>query len=264
LIVQERDGGLLLFRQTDHALLSGEFATAWGNDRVPPPPRREETLIAASRHDDGWAEWELAPKLRPDGQPVDFIRIPVCDHVPLYKRGIDLVAEEDAYAGLVASLHGERLYTRPFHPGMDPRIEHLKDDDLALATSYVENEHTRQKKLLGEVGEDASAETEEGWRLLQVWDRLSLLVCMNPVREGVEQKMPAIATANGDVHVIAHGAGDGVLALDPYPFTEPDIEFDVAYVSTPLKKWADERSFRRDFRNAKRETLRFRCVRDGS
>ena len=98
MIVQPDGDGLRLFRQTDHALLSGSFAAAWGNDRIPPPPRRDQTLIAASRHDDGWSEWELAPKLGADGEPIDFIRVPVSDHAPLYKRGADLVEAEDAFA----------------------------------------------------------------------------------------------------------------------------------------------------------------------
>ena len=209
MIIQPGGDGLLLFRQTDHALLSGAFATAWGNDRVPAPPRREQTLVAASRHDDGWAEWELSPKLRPDGEPIDFIRVPVSDHAPLYKRGVDLVAAEDSFAGLVVSLHFDRLYTRPFHPGMDPRIDHLQDESLALAQQHVAGERDRQRALLETLDGDADRDAEECWRLLQVWDRLSLLVCMNRIGRSVEQKLPPIASVDGDVQITARGTGDG-------------------------------------------------------
>jgi hypothetical protein len=260
MIVQERDGSLLFFRQTDHALLSGAFALAWGNDRIPAPAFREETIVAAARHDDGWAEWELAPKLRADGEPVDFIRIPVSDHVTLYKRGIDLVCTEGDYAGLLASLHGERLYTRPFHPGMDPRIEHLKDDDLALARSYVDGERTRQERLIGALGDSVRADAEEGWRLLQVWDRLSLLVCMQPVREGTEQTMPPIASVDGDVRITARAIEPGVLSLDPYPFSKDPVDFDIVLVRTGRKRWPNEETFRRDLRTAPHENLRLRCA----
>jgi hypothetical protein len=260
-IVQHQDGSLFLFRQTDHALLSGAFATAWGNGVIPVPARQEHLLVAASRHDDGWAEWELMPKLLPNGDPVDFIRVPVSDHVPLYKRGIDLVAEEDDYAGLVASLHGERLYTRPFHPGMDPRIDHLKGDDLALATDYVGGERKRQARLADGLGDDVVHDAEEGWRLLQVWDRLSLLVCMQRIGESVEQKMPAVSSVHGDVHIVARGTAGGELELDPYPFASDGQEFDIAYVRTTQTTWPDTESYRRDFRNAERGVLRFTCVR---
>jgi hypothetical protein len=261
MIVQEDNDALLLFRQTDHALLSGAFATAWGNDRIPAPPRREQSLIAASRHDDGWAEWELAPKLRPDGEPVDFIRVPVSDHAPLYKRGVDLVEAEDDFAGLVVSLHFDRLYTRPFHPGMDPRIDHLKDDALALAQDHVADERARQSKLLAAMDTDAQRDADECWRLLQVWDRLSLLVCMNRIGPSVEQKLPPIASVDGDVQIVAKGTADGDLIVDPYPFSEEGTAFDIAYVRSGRKSWSDEDAYRRDFRRAPHGTLTFRCVR---
>jgi hypothetical protein len=261
MILQERDGELFFFRQTDHALLSGAFASAWGNDVVPFPPRPEATIVAAARHDDGWSEWELAPKLRPDGEPVDFIRVPVSDHVPLYKRGIDLVEMEGPFAGLVASLHGERLYTRPFHPGMDPRLEHLEGPDLRLAQTYVEGERSRQQRLLGLLDPDAGADADEAWRLLQVWDRLSLMVCMAPVRPGAKQTFRPFGGPDEPLAITAESPEAGVLAIDPYPFKEPNIEFDVSYVRTAAQKWKDDVSFRRDFRDAPHEVLRFSCIR---
>jgi hypothetical protein len=260
MIVQSADDGLMLFRQTDHALLSGAFAVAWGNDVVPRPAHFEQTVVAAARHDDGWAHWELAPKLRDDGDPVDFIRVPVADHVPLYKRGIDLVEQEGNYAGLLASLHGQRLYTRPFHPGMDPRIEHLKAGDLEIAQAYVDGEDARQRRLIEALGEEVRDDADEGWRLLQVWDRMSLFACMQPMESGAEQAFPFFATANGDAQITATVKERNVVALDPYPFAEPEAEFDIAYVQTSRSKWSDEETFRREFRAARRGTLRFRCV----
>lgn len=260
MIVRPDGDGLLLFRQTDHALLSGAFAAAWGSDRIPQPPRREHTLVAASRHDDGWAGWELAPKLRDDGDPVDFIRVPVSDHAPLYKSGVDLVQAEDAFAGLVVSLHFDRLYTVPFHPGMDPRIDHLSGDALALATQHVTDERARQQQLLAGMDDAAQRDADECWRLLQVWDRLSLLVCMNRVDAGVEQTMPPIATADGDLRITARGTDAGDLVLDPYPFEGAEASFDIAYVRTAHAKWDDEAAYRRDVRTAPHATLTFRCV----
>lgn len=263
MIVQPVGEGLLLFRQTDHALLSGAFATAWGNDRIPVPPRRDRTLIAAARHDDGWSEWELSPKLRPDGDPVDFIRVPVSDHAPLYKRGVDLVEAEDRFAGLVVSLHFDRLYTRPFHPGMDPRIDHLTGDALALARSYVAEERSRQARLLAELDTDAERDADECWRLLQVWDRLSLLVCMNSIGPSVEQRLPPIASVDGDVQIVARGTERGDLIVDPFPFAGPHARFDISYVRTSTARWPDEPTYRNDFRTAPHGTLTFRCVPPG-
>ena len=256
MIVQERDGGLLLFRQTDHALLSGAFATAWGNDVVPPLAHRESTLVAAARHDDGWSEWELEPRADGEGRPVDFIHIPVAEHTALYRRGIDLVEREDPYAGLLVSMHGERLYTRPFEPGMDPRIERLQGDDLKLATEYVEHERARQRRI---AGGEPDGDAEEGWRLLQVWDRLSLLVGMQPLREGTTRKLPPIATVNGDANIEARATDARELVLDPYPFAREPVEFSISVTVTAETRWSDTCEFRGAFRSATRGVLEFAC-----
>jgi hypothetical protein len=257
MIIQEHDGGWLLFRQTDHALLSAAYARAWGNDLFPSLERRAELLVAAARHDDGWADWELSPTLRPNGEPVDFIAIPVSEHVPLYRRGIDLVEAEDPYAGLVASMHGERLYTRPFHPGMEPRIDHLHGRDRELADAYVDAERARQERLLDSSRAERHV-AEEAWRLLQVWDRLSLLVCMSPLTEGTKQTMPAVATASGDVRIEAFGEG-GDLVCYPYPFADDPVRFEVAGVRTSCRTWGSQAAYRDDFRSAERVVLSFRC-----
>lgn len=257
MILQERGGGMLLFRQTDHALLSGAFAAAWGNDAVPAPTPRAPVLVAATRHDDGWAEWELAPTVGKDGRPIDFIHVPIAEHVALYRRGIDLVEAEDPYAGLIVSLHGERLYTRPFYPGMDPRIEHLSGPNLERAQAYVAHERERQSRLATESGGEGAA-AEEAWRLLQVWDRLSLLVCMQPL-QGAKGHMPPIATSDGDVSIEAFGAENGELHLSPYPFAEEPATFSLVAFRTDRSRWDGTAVFRQDFRTAEPLTLTFRC-----
>lgn len=259
MIVKERDGGLLCVRQTDHALLSGAFAAAWGNERFPVPERRDSVLVAASRHDDGWAQWELAPRVQPEGDPVDFIRIPVDEHVQLYRRGIDLVQAEDAYAGLIASMHGERLYTRPFHPGMDPRIEHLAGRDLDLAHAYVEGEQRRQHELRAETRAD-DADVEEAWRLLQVWDRLSLVVCMGLLDTADEQTMPLVRTGEGsDVRIVCRATDPATLTLDPYPFRDAPVAFELASLHIRGRSWPDDAAFRLAYRTASPQVVRFSC-----
>jgi hypothetical protein len=256
MIVQQRGEGLMLFRQTDHALLSGAFAAAWGNDVVPPLVQRAPTLIAAARHDDGWSQWELEPQADGEGRPVDFIHIPVAEHTALYRRGIDLVEHEDAYAGLIVSMHGERLYTRPFEPGMDPRIERLQDEDLKLARAYVEHERARQRRI---AGGEPDADAEEGWRLLQVWDRLSLLVCMQPLREGTQRTLPPVATTKGDANIDAHATEAGELVLDPYPFSTDPVSFSIAMTVTDRSTWSDGTEYRREFRTGEKAVLEFSC-----
>jgi hypothetical protein len=260
MILQETSGGLLVFRQTDHALLSAAFATAWGSEAFPPPEPREEVLIAAARHDDGWAEWELAPTVDDEGRPVDFIHIPVDEHVELYSRGIDLVCREDAFAGLVCSLHGERLYTRPFEAGMDPRIERLDGRRRELADAYVAAEHHRQAERATSIGDpDVDVRAEEAWRLLQVWDRLSLFVCMRPLVPESSWTMPPVGGIDGDLRIEVRGSEDGEILLSPYPFSAEPATFTVEATHLGSQRWTSHGDFRQAFRSAERRTLSLAC-----
>lgn len=258
MIVQETADGLRLIRQTDHALLSGAFADAWGSEALPPPPRTDATVAAAARHDDGWADWELSPTVDGDGRPVDFIGIPREEHVDLYRRGIDLVCSEDAFAGLVVCLHGERLYTRPFTPDGTPLIERLEGADRDLAEGFVAGERERRSRLLGELGPDTESETEEAWRLVQVWDRLSLFVCMRELGEGDDWTMPPVLGPDGaDVEIHAEAKGPNTVSLDPYPFRLAPASFELEAFEMAGDRWESEVAFRRAFRTAPRRILEF-------
>lgn len=267
MILQPCPGGLLVFRQTDHALLSCAFADAWGNEEFPAYPHRDRVLVAAARHDDGWAEWELAPRLGDAGEPVDFIRVPVSEHVAIFRRGIDLVEQEDAYAGCLASLHGERLYTRPFRPGMQPRIENLTGDALDEARAYVGHERVRQQRLISALAHAAgvhpdqtASDLDEAWRLLQVWDRLSLFVCMQPLGSGATADLPPVRARGADTTITVRTISPGRIEVDPYPFTRPGAEFELTVYRVHGERWSDEAAYRRAWRSAKTRTLAFTAV----
>lgn len=258
MILQETADGLRLIRQTDHALLSGVLADAWGSEALPAPPRPEETIAAAARHDDGWAEWELAPTIRDDGRPVDFLSVPREEHVALYRSGIDLVCREDPFAGLVVSLHGERLYTRPFTPGGDPLLDRLEGADRELAEGFVAGERARQERLLAEVTPQAEPDAEEAWRLVQVWDRLSLFVCMRQLSTGDDWTMPPVRGSDGsDIEIDTRAEDATTVSLDPYPFAIEPLEAELEVFDVAGERWESAAAFRRAFRTAPRRILRF-------
>src|SRR5204862_3240800 len=131
------------------------------------------------------------------------------------------------------------------------------------ATTYVEGERARQKALVaslcgldGMEADDVAAEAEEAWRLLQVWDRLSLLVCMQPLRAGIAQSLPAVHTPAGEARIDVESTPDGRLRLDPYPFANDPASFVVEAFRTTSASWASPESFRRDVRLADRVLVR--------
>jgi hypothetical protein len=139
---------------------------------------------------------------------------------------------------------------------MDPRIERLRGEDLRLATEYVEHERARQRRI---AGGEPDRDAEEGWRLLQVWDRLSLLVCMQPLRDGTSRTLPPIAGRSGDVEIEARATDGGELILDPYPFATDPAEFSLAMTVTDRARWSGTEAYRCDFRSGTRGVLTFTC-----
>jgi hypothetical protein len=78
MIVRTSEGKLLLVRQTDHMVLAGQLADAWGNDRFARPVPFGPLALAAYEHDIGWAEWESAPQIDPATKlPYQFFELPI-------------------------------------------------------------------------------------------------------------------------------------------------------------------------------------------
>jgi Protein of unknown function (DUF3891) len=156
--------------QTDHAELSGAFARTWA-ERV---SRHESLVVAAERHDDGWAVWEQAPQVQ-DGKPVNFLDVGILAHLAFYRACIAAVTEQDAYAGLLVSIHGAGIYRQRY--GLDPA--------LGLARAAEEQDQVdafvseQEAKFGGDLGEHRG-----DYELLQLYDRLSLYFCTRDVETG--------------------------------------------------------------------------------
>ena len=97
MIVLDRGDTWQVVLQPEHAELSEEVALAWA-DRG---PRHDSVVLAARRHDDGWATWERSPLVDADGKPVSFLDVHVPAHLAFYRSGIQSVTDEDPYAGLL-------------------------------------------------------------------------------------------------------------------------------------------------------------------
>lgn len=112
MIVREMgDGRLLCVHQTTHALMAAQFCRFWGNDDFAAPRPYMSIMMAIAQHDNGWTEWEAAPRLRQDGFPMDFMTFTdQAEKTRLWQRGIDRVWAQHPYAALIVSRHAAILY----------------------------------------------------------------------------------------------------------------------------------------------------------
>lgn len=92
MIRREAADGWLLISQVDHARLAGDFAAAWGNNRVPGLPLAEWLVPAVRDHDEGWRTWEAAPTVTEAGRPRQFTEMPAAEATAIWTRSIELCA----------------------------------------------------------------------------------------------------------------------------------------------------------------------------
>ncbi len=258
MIVRDRGDDWQIVLQTDHADLSGQFARAWGNgDGFAAPTPLESVVVAAARHDDGWAVWERAPALDRDGvAPRNFLDVEVPSHLAFYRAMIAAVLDHDPYAGLLVSMHGAGIYRGRY--GTQPSLKLTFADEVRdQVEAFVAEQEERQARLVAELG----VPDEERWtnyRLLQVYDRLSLYFCLRDVEAGQPDVLePAPRDYQGSEATLAiEPAGPWGVRIDPYPFAERPASFRlVRRLLSKAEQRRDGESFRRELAAAAPEAV---------
>jgi hypothetical protein len=209
-IVRDSGEAWQVVLQTDHAELSGAFASAWAErDRL-----HESLALATVRHDDGWAVWERAPLVAGSGKPVDFLEVDVAVHIAFYRACIAVVSEQDAYAGLLVSMHGAGIYRQRY--GRDPSIQRSYNEETERQVeAFVTEQEGRYEERLA----DAGVSDGERWRdyeLLQLYDRLSLYFCLRDLEAGEAAEIQGYR-----VEPVAPWR----VRLEPYPFVQRPMRF---------------------------------------
>jgi hypothetical protein len=265
MIVQPRDGALLLVRQTDHAALSGTLAEHWGGGPFARPTPRPSVLVAAARHDDGWGGWEARPQVNPaTRRPYQFTELPVREHYAFYAEGIAAVIRDDPYAGLLVSMHLSGLY-RQRH-GLDPALglDRFPPELRPVVEGYLRDlaaqQHALRERLLDESDYPAEAVEElavwTNYKLLQVYDLFSLYLCLSRPREWTLRHVP-VNDAHADVEMLLRPAGGDALTVTPYPFDEAPLRVSVPARVVPDRDYADDEDLRAALAAAEATELRF-------
>jgi len=281
-IVAETAAGYQFVTQPDHAALAGQFADAWGAEPFDRPDPYESLALAAYAHDTGWRTYDRRPRLL-DGRPADFREMPADTWIDLYDEGVDAVAEMDAYAGLLVSMHGAGLRNQRY--GLSPEWP----ETPAEYREFVEREQRRQRRLLDGLLDDGdgtsgdpdspasdgdrdllrSLHAGEGvpagydgrlwadYRRLQAWDALSLSFCItaDPPGYGEVGAVPTSGPREGTTLTVTATA-PGEFTVEPYPFAESPLTITVP-VRTVERPLGDESSLARAYYAAGRELRRF-------
>lgn len=243
MIIAKSADGFRCITQHDHAKVAGQCALAWGTGGFASPTPDGSVVTAAFAHDTGWREFDQRPRIETDAdtddpRPINFHELPAQRWVEMYEQGIGTVANLDPYAGMVVSLHGVGLQNRRY--GLTP--EWSKPDETFHA--FIQNEQQRQRRLLEQITEQAdrsvSAEDrttlarlwEDNWtperytgrlwcnyKLLQVWDTLSHILCATTDQTVETTIKHAPVSADADVGIEVRSVAANMYQVEPYPFT---------------------------------------------
>jgi hypothetical protein len=166
----------LLISQVEHARLSGVLAEKCsgklGRGDESLDSVREELLRAITHHDDGWREWEQAPRLDPkQGRPLSFLELPVEEAIGIWERSIEIAAEIGNLAAWTVAGHFSALVVTVG--------DHAQE---AVTREWLRKTAVRRSGWFADwhAGDEAIHTAElagEALRWLQVFDILSLWPC---------------------------------------------------------------------------------------
>jgi len=233
----ESETGWWLITHPDHARLAGDFAAAWGNARFRQPEPRARVLKGIACHDDGWADRDAQPTITRQGKPSAFStelvgkysafeEIDIEEYLAVRERAVRTVAEDDAYAGLLISMHTYNLLTD--HADRST----ISADELKLLDVFLDRLRAYQGELRAAIaldssltaGEKSEQEILEQFRLLQACDNLSLLACV-AYRSEAHLLHPLPLNDGGTAEVRVLPVGERRFRLKPWPFAQPEMQF---------------------------------------
>jgi hypothetical protein len=247
-----------LIPQHDHAMLSGELARHFGNDRFA-KPQATTSVQGVSLHDCGWPTHDDQPTLNKDASPIDVFESTPQIGLSVWTESSRRASEKDVYAGLLVSLHGLGLSALATSQVFDN--EHFDVNNARVRFEVNKFQHAqielqeclrRQLDMRTDIplnlgiAENSSDPREQSlefdFRLLQAVDKLSLcLCCTKPPFASIE---PLLDRPGGKkLSLQVQRPAPEKLIVSPWPFDVSRIDVKFPYRRVPAKPFADPTAF---------------------
>lgn len=213
-------GGGWIVKQTDHARPCGPICERLHPCFIDAQVRRQ-MIELCMRHDDGWTEWERAPRTQPDGAPVDFQDMEADEHAAIWDAGIAAVQRDiGPFAAAVLARHAQAL-AEPESP---------RFDDLSARVALLSRSAFPQ---------DDPAVRE--WRLERAFHVLRLcdLATLMPCAGWCDRRESPLLDADGhhcDVEMAC--TRPWTVEIDPWPFAGDAFEVAIRLVRVEGGDWA--------------------------
>ena len=170
----------ILISQVEHARISAELATQWGNDEqvpticpegAPLATVRREVLTTVRHHDDGWRDWSGHPDLDSDGRPRAFTEMPLDQALPIWSDSIAVARAIGPLGGWMVAGHFSAL------------LESSERCHQEAAQAWLTAQQQRRVQWLDEwLAFEPERHTQllatAALRWLQLFDAMSLWICI--------------------------------------------------------------------------------------
>ena len=185
-----------------------------------------------------------------------FEEIDLAEYLAVRERAVRIIAEDDAYAGLLISMHTYNLLTAHVDR---PRIA---ADGLTLLDAFLEKQRDYQGELKAAIAGDDSLTVEtksaemilEHFRLLQACDNLSLLTCV-AFDAPADLLHPLPLNDGGTAEVKVEALGPRHFRLGPWPFVDMELTFGFPARHVLGKRFESSRELEAEFLGARVEDL---------
>lgn len=207
----------LLISQIEHARISHQLAKAWQPEEIP-STARGEFLAAVLHHDDGWNDWQTAPRIDPEhGRPYGFTEMPPALAQEIWSLSIDACRALGPLAAWMVASHFIQLQSKP-------------DDNLEAWQPWLDKQDRRRTAWLAEwqaidSQNNTQAVADRCLYLLQQFDWLSLwLCCRAPVDSRDPRETLELGAAERNLGPYAFTPNGQQIEVSPWPFSEPKLE----------------------------------------
>jgi hypothetical protein len=220
---------VVLLLQEDHADLAAQFAAHWGNAAFSRLERYGSMLFATTYHDSHYRELEAGPPMHPDkGRPYGHRELPPSPaRWDALRANLDWLRQRDPYASLIVSMHHTGLLQSRYGVVSTQRggsgYGRTMRPEVATTVEAFEAEQRREREALGLAGGEDAAALWFNFRLLQVFDLLSLYFCCDGYagEAMVEERIGPVPVRPGGeeaVELQLLPVGPNAVRLTPYPF----------------------------------------------
>lgn len=228
MLLRMQGEAVIAIPQPAHAVVSGQMARAWGNDRFARPAPFEPVCLGVTLHDLGWLAFEEAPTLNPKtGLPHQFAELPPASHIALWSEGVRRARAFGRYPALLVSKHADTIYGRFFD------FAKAAPEEAAAVRAFLDSQHAIQAELVTSLQADAEtrdeaseAAIERNRLLVAALDWISLKLCYGLAEPATIPDVPVAGDARTSL-ALRPGEGPDSVFVDPWPFGPERVEVEV-------------------------------------